>query len=296
MTHNSVEDDIAIAQQTTAAVKFVVKNWGFATKLAIQSFTEFLGTFLFLFIAFGGVQSALKTNASALETNPSVAFIEIALTFGCGLAAAIFFTFRISGGALNPAVSFGLLVAGVTDVFVFTAYTVAQVIGSILACVLVAVAFPGDFKGANQLLDNTTFVQGFIIETVLTMGLVLLVLFLAVEKSKITFWAPMMIGIYVFTAHLLAIPYTNTSLNPARTVGAAVVTGIWDHHFTLFWFAPFTGAAIAGGLYRFYKVIDYHTLNPGQDSDGSVSENFEEILEQKLEKSKFLRMFFKKDE
>ncbi|ORY50887.1 aquaporin-like protein [Rhizoclosmatium globosum] len=204
-----------------------------------------------------------------MTASPTLAFVEISLCFGFGLAAAIFFSYRISGGALNPAVNFGLFVAGVMDIFTLTAYTIAQVSGAVAACTLVDIAFPGNFKGANQLLNETTYVQGYIIESVLTAGLVLTVLFLAVEKSKVTFLAPLMIGIYVFVAHLISIPYTNTSINPARTVGAAVVSGAWDYHFTLFWFAPFTGAAIAGGLYRFYKAVDYETLNPGQDADGS---------------------------
>ncbi|KAJ3006778.1 UNVERIFIED_CONTAM: hypothetical protein HDU68_003890 [Siphonaria sp. JEL0065] len=247
------------------------KHQSFATKLGLQSFAEFLGTFIFLFISLGGVQSALKTNAADLATNPTLAFIEISLAFGFGLATAVFFAYRISGGALNPAVNFGLFVAGVMDIFTLTAYTLAQLAGATAACTAVDLAFPGEFKGANQLFEGVTYSQGFVIESILTAGLVLTVLFLAVEKSKITFWAPMFIGIYVFTAHLLAIPYTNTSINPARTFGAAIVTGNWDSHISLFWLAPLTGGAIAGGIYRFFKFFDYECLNPGQDADGSVA-------------------------
>ncbi|KAI9345569.1 aquaporin-1 [Obelidium mucronatum] len=247
------------------------KHRSFATKLGLQSFAEFLGTFLFLFLSFGGVQSALKTNSKTLEENPTIAFIQISLAFGFGLATAVFFAYRISGGALNPAVNFGLFVAGVMDIFTLTAYTLAQVAGATAAAAAVAFAFPGDFKGANELFDGVSYAQGFVIESILTAGLVLTVLFLAVEKSKITYWAPFQIGVYVFVAHLLAIPYTNTSINPARTFGAAIVTGNWNSHISLFWAAPLAGGALAGGIYRFFKLAGYETLNADQDSDGCKS-------------------------
>ncbi|KAJ3284025.1 hypothetical protein HDU79_008581 [Rhizoclosmatium sp. JEL0117] len=235
-------------------------------KLVLQSATEFLGMFIFIFLALGGVQSALKTNAADLAVNPTLAFIEISMCFGFGLAAAIFFSYRISGGALNPAVNFGLFVAGVMDPLTLIAYTISQMIGATAACGVVSVVFPGDFKGANQVFAGTSIAQAFFLELILTAGLVLTVLFLAVEKSKVAFWAPMMIGIYVFIAHLLAIPYTNTSINPARSFGASVVSGIWNDHW-LFWVAPLVGGASAGIIYRLYKAVSYETLNPGQDAD-----------------------------
>ncbi|TPX75722.1 hypothetical protein CcCBS67573_g03037 [Chytriomyces confervae] len=240
-----------------------------AIKLVVQSFTECLGMFMFIFISLGGVQSALKTSAASLATNPTLAFIEISLCFGFGLATAIFFSYRISGGALNPAVNFGLLVAGAMDPITMIAYTVSQCIGATAACGAVAAIFPGKFAGANQVFPGITVTQAFFLELILTFGLVITVLFLAVEKSKITFFAPMMIGIYVFIAHLLAIPYTNTSINPARSLGASIITGTWDNHW-IFWVAPLCGGAIAGLVYRFYKIVGYETLNAGQDADHVV--------------------------
>ncbi|KAI8844064.1 aquaporin-like protein [Chytriomyces cf. hyalinus JEL632] len=235
-------------------------------KLALQAATEWLGMFLFIFIALGGVQSALKTNAADLATDPTLAFVEISLCFGFGLATAIFFCYRISGGALNPAVNFGLLVAGVMDVKTAFVYTVAQLLGATVACGAVSAIFPGDFAGANQVFDGVGTIQAFLLEAILTFGLVLTVLFLAVEKSRITFLAPLIIGIYVFIAHLLAIPYTNTSINPARSFGASVVSGSWKDHW-VFWVGPLSGGYVAGLVYRLYMIADYTELNAGQDAD-----------------------------
>ncbi|KAJ3228735.1 Aquaporin-4 [Chytriomyces hyalinus] len=257
-------------------------------KLALQAATEWLGMFLFIFIALGGVQSALKTNAADLATDPTLAFVEISLCFGCeffcassswlagtksdnifdtvGLATAIFFCYRISGGALNPAVNFGLLVAGVMDVKTAFVYTIAQLLGATVACGAVSAIFPGDFAGANQVFDGVGTIQAFLLEAILTFGLVLTVLFLAVEKSRITFLAPLIIGIYVFIAHLLAIPYTNTSINPARSFGASIVSGSWKDHW-VFWIGPLSGGYVAGLVYRLYMIADYTELNAGQDAD-----------------------------
>ncbi|KAJ3076364.1 hypothetical protein HDU98_003946 [Podochytrium sp. JEL0797] len=239
-------------------------------KLGLQSLTEFLGMFIFIFLAMGAVQSALFTNsAAALAADPSLAYLQISLCFGFGLATGIFFAYRISGGALNPAVNFGLLVAGVMDKLTFLAYTISQMAGATLACALVSLIFPGGqnhFYGANEVMEGVGMAQAFFMEMILTMGLVLTVLFLAVEKSKVTFFAPMQIGVYVFICHIISIPYTNTSINPARSFGAAVVSGIWTNHW-IFWIAPLCGGALAGGIYRFYKAIEYESLNPGQDAD-----------------------------
>ncbi|KAJ1555668.1 hypothetical protein HK405_014792 [Cladochytrium tenue] len=247
-----------------------------ARSLVLRSLAEALGMFVFLFLALGGVQAALaRSQAPALE---------IAVVFGLGLATAIALTYRISGGALNPAVNFGLAIAGAMPVSTALAYTVAQCAGGIAGCALVSALFDGpngkSFKGANTIQSFTdpstgasvpacTPVQALFIEAVLTMGLVLTVLFQAVEKHRATFMAPLTIGLYVFIAHLISLPYTNTSINPARSLGASVVTGVWSDHW-IFWAGPAIGGLLAGSIHRFFKGVKYTTLNPGQDADSDA--------------------------
>ncbi|KAJ3063461.1 hypothetical protein HDU98_000738 [Podochytrium sp. JEL0797] len=246
------------------------------TKLAVQSAAEFLGMFFFIFMSLGAVQSAFRSNdAAAITANPSLAYLQIAMSFGFSLACAIFLTYRISGGALNPAVNFGLFVAGVMDPVTMAAYTIAQMGGATAACACVSVIYSGaqsNFNGTNKLMDGVSIAQGFLMEMILTCGLVLMVLFLAVDKSKVTFYAPMMIGVYVFIAHINAIPYTNTSINPARSIGASIVSGVWTDQW-IFWVAPLAGGALAGLIHRGFKFADYETLNPGQDADHVESDD-----------------------
>ncbi|KAJ3095749.1 hypothetical protein HDU97_006575 [Phlyctochytrium planicorne] len=236
------------------------------TALAVQGLTEFFGMFLFIFWSLGGVQAGIFLSPKEAAAVPTSTISYIAITFGISLATAIFITYRISGGALNPAVNLGLALAGVMPWLTALIYTVAQTIGATLACWVVSQIFPGKFAGANKVFAPTTQVQGFFLEALLTMGLVLVVLFLAVEKSKVTFLAPIFIGLYVFAAHMISIPYTNTSINPARSFGASVVAGEWDQHH-IFWLGPAFGAALAGLIYRALKFVGYETLNPGQDAD-----------------------------
>ncbi|KAJ3332416.1 hypothetical protein HDU76_000283 [Blyttiomyces sp. JEL0837] len=154
--------------------------------------------FIFIFLSLGGVQAAL----SIPHDVPASTFLYIALIFGFGLTTAVWITYRISGGALNPAVNMGLLLAGIMPPIKALAYTIAQMLGATLACLAVSGIFPNSsgsqFKGINDVntASGITVVQAFFLEALLTMGLVLVVLFIAVEKSKATFMAPLLIGIY----------------------------------------------------------------------------------------------------
>ncbi|KAJ1539638.1 hypothetical protein HK405_012618 [Cladochytrium tenue] len=244
-----------------------------ARSLGLRALAEFYGTFVFLFLALGGVQAAL--------TRGQAPALEIALCFGLGLAAAIGLTFRVSGGALNPAVCLGLAAAGAMPASTAVAYAVAQCAGALAACGVVAALFDGpngrSFAGANGIQTLTdaatgatvpacTLAQAVFIEALLTMGLVLTVLFQAVEKHRATFMAPLSIGLYVFVAHLVSLPYTNTSINPARSLGAAAIAGVWTNHW-VFWLGPALGAAAAALVHRSLVAVDYAALNPGQDAD-----------------------------
>lgn len=100
----------------------------------------------------------------------------------------------------------------------------------------------------------------------LTSQLVLTVYFLAVEKHRATFLAPIGIGISVFIAHICGTNYTGTSINPARSFGPAVITGFAGYHW-IYWLGPLLGSLLSFVVYSLFKWLEYWTANPGQDAD-----------------------------
>ena len=115
-------------------------------------------------------------------------------------------------------------------------------------------------------------VRGLFLEMFLTAQLVLTVYFLAVEKHRSTYLAPIGIGISVFIAHICGTNYDGTSINPARSFGPDVVTSFPGYHW-IFWLGPFLGTFLAYGCYMSLKLLEYHTANPGQDADAAAVVN-----------------------
>ena len=141
-----------------------------------------------------------------------------------------------------------------------------QLMAGIAAAGAVNGMLPGPLKVANSLGDSTTAVQGLFLEIFLTSQLILTVYLLAVEKHRATHLAPVAIGISVFVAHLAGTFYTGTSLNPARSLGPAVLVGFTSYHW-IYWVGPVLGALLAFVVYSVLKWLDYKTANPGQDMD-----------------------------
>ena len=120
----------------------------------------------------------------------------------------------------------------------------------------------------TALSDDTTLVQGFLIELFLTFQLVVTIMMLAGEKHAATFMAPIGIGLSLFIAELSGVSFTGGSLNPARSFGPALILGAFPPEHWIYWAGPAAGAVLAAGLYKFLKILDYERANPGQDSTG----------------------------
>jgi len=143
----------------------------------------------------------------------------------------------------------------------------AQILGAIVAAALVECMFPGKIGTVNtKLSPGVSIAQGVFIEMFLTTILVFSILMLAAEKSKVTFMAPLGIGLALFVAELAGVAYTGGSLNPARTFGPAVVSHTWVGYQWIYWVGPFLGSLATAGLYWFLKLFNYEEANPGQDS------------------------------
>ncbi|KND89365.1 Aquaporin-1 [Tolypocladium ophioglossoides CBS 100239] len=229
---------------------------------------EFCGTFMFLLLSFIGAQTALNTNSPGDPSAPLLPFslMYIAASFGTALAVNVWIFFRVTGGMFNPAVTLGLALVGAVKPLRAIMVFVTQLVAAIAAAAVVDGLIPGPLTVANKLSNGTNIPQGLFLEMFLTSQLVLTVYFLAVEKHRATFLAPVGIGISVFIAHIAGTDYTGTSINPARSFGPAVISGFVGYHW-IFWLGPFMGSGLAFAVYMLLKWLDYGTANPGQDAD-----------------------------
>jgi hypothetical protein len=151
-------------------------------------------------------------------------------------------------------------------------FDTADTNAAIAAAAVTSALIPGPLTVGNKLSPGVSVPRGLFLEMFLTAQLVLTVYFLAVEKHRSTYLAPLGIGTSVFLAHLCGTKYTGTSINPARSFGPAVVTagqrggpGFPGYHW-IFWLGPFMGTLLAWSCYTILKWLEYETANPGQDA------------------------------
>jgi len=219
-----------------------------------RSVTELFGTF---WLVLGGCGSAVLAASSPL----GIGVLGVALAFGLTVLTMAFAIGHISGCHLNPAVSVGLFVGGRFPAKELPAYLIAQVIGAIIAAALIYYIANGKdgFDLANGLASNGygehspgkySMAAGFVCELVMTAMFVLIILG-ATDKRAPAGLAPIAIGLALTLIHLISIPVTNTSVNPARSTGPALIVGGWAiAQLWMFWVAPLLGAVIGGVTYR----------------------------------------------
>jgi aquaporin Z len=223
--------------------------------LTKRAAAEFLGTF---WLVLGGCGSAVL---SAKFPDIGIGLLGVALAFGLTLLTMAFAIGHISGCHLNPAVSLGLVMGGRFKGAELLPYVLAQVLGGILAAALLYFIASGKagFELSSGLAANGyaehspggyTLAAGFVTEMVMTF-MFLMVILGATDARAPQGFAPIAIGLCLTLIHLISIPVTNTSVNPARSTGPAVIVGGWAlSQLWLFWIAPLLGAAIAGAVYR----------------------------------------------
>ncbi|CAH0055104.1 unnamed protein product [Clonostachys solani] len=228
---------------------------------------EFCGTFMFLLLAFIGAQAALETNNATDPSAPlePATLLYIAASFGCSVAVNVWVFYRVTGGMFNPAVTLGLLLVRAVSPTNAACIIPTQIVAGIAAAAVVDGLLPGPLQVTNSLGHDMSVAQGLFLEMFLTAQLVLTVYFLAVEKHRATFLAPVGIGISVFIAHLAGTRFTGTSINPARSFGPAVIRGFPGYHW-IYWLGPAMGALLSFGVYTLMKRLEYDTANPGQDA------------------------------
>ncbi len=216
---------------------------------------EFIGTF---WLVLGGCGSAVL---AAAFPELGIGFVGVSLAFGLTVLTMAFAIGHISGCHLNPAVTVGLWAGGRHPVGEVVPYIVAQVLGAVAGAFvlyMIASGKPGfDLSGglaSNGFGDHSpggySLASGFLTEIVMTMMFLLIILG-ATDKRAPAGFAPIAIGLALTLIHLISIPVTNTSVNPARSTGPALIVGDWAlAQLWLFWTAPILGALIAGYVYR----------------------------------------------
>ncbi|KAE8231016.1 hypothetical protein CF326_g3974 [Tilletia indica] len=238
---------------------------------------EFIGTTMFLFLGEGGAKTAQlsraasQTEVATVLSNESILFI--ATSFGLSLLVSAWLFYRITGGLFNPAITLALWLAGVLTSRRAIVLGVSQLLGGILAAALVLALLPStNVSSVNtQLSAGVSIAQGFFIEMLCTSALIFSVFMLAVEKHRATYLAPIGIGLTLFTCHLFAVVWTGSGLNPARSFGPAVVSGVFPKEHWLYWIAPFCGGIFAVIYFEVLKTLKYNSVVLDQDSDKEIT-------------------------
>ena len=218
---------------------------------------ELVGTFV---LVFGGVGSAVLAGSH-------IGFVGVAFAFGLSLLAMVYTIGPISGCHINPAVTLGVLLAKKIGVKDAVGYWVAQVVGAVIASACILFIANGAAAGYNAAIEGLgangygahspgqfSMAAAFVAEVILTMFLVLTVLGSTDIKAPVGF-AGLAIGLVLTLIHLVGIPITNTSVNPARSIGPALFVGGWAlQQLWLFILAPLIGAAIAAAVYGAIRI------------------------------------------
>lgn len=196
----------------------------------------------------------------------------IAVSFGLSLLVNAWVFYRITGGLFNPAITFALWLIGGLNAFRAVLLFIAQLAGGIAGAALVAALTPfGGVENVTTVLsDGVNAGQGLFIEAFLTAILVLTVLFLAAEKHKATHLAPIGIGLVLLACHLFGVAWTGCGINPARSLGPAVVTASFPRTHWVYWIGPLIGSLMAVGFYLLLKAFDYSSVAFGQDADHEI--------------------------
>jgi aquaporin Z len=214
-----------------------------------------VGTF---WLVLGGCGSAVL---AAAFPNVGIGLLGVALAFGLTVLTMAYALGHISGAHLNPAVTCGLVASGRFKAGDAVPYIVAQVLGGIVGAGVLYLIASGKagFDVAGGLAANGygehspggySLLSGFVSEVVMTFMFLLIILGATDERAPQGF-APLAIGLGLTLIHLISIPVTNTSVNPARSTGPALIVGGWTlSQLWLFWVAPVLGALAAAGTYR----------------------------------------------
>ncbi|KAL7597091.1 aquaporin TIP1-1 [Lactuca sativa] len=232
---------------------------------AIKAFVaEFISTLIFVFAGQGsGMAFGKLTDGGA--TTPA-GLVAAALAHGFGLFVAVSVGANISGGHVNPAVTFGAFIGGNITLLRGIFYIIAQLLGSVVACLLLFFSTGGLATTGFSLSAGVSIWNAFVFEIVMTFGLVYTVYATAIDPKKgdVGIIAPLAIGLVVAANILAGGAFTGASMNPAVAFGPAVVSWDWRCHW-IYWAGPLIGGGIAGAIYELIFINRTHEPLQGSE-------------------------------
>jgi aquaporin-4 len=220
-------------------------------------FAEAISTYCLVFFGPLAIILSLAFFGSTLSIQ---AVVMIALAHGAAIGLMVYAFGHVSGAHINPAVTIAMLVTKRINIKDGIAYIVFQIIGAIVAAASLKAILPdlGDkvhfgTQGGPSVLLHFNAMSGFAVEAILTFFLVTVIFMTAVHKKAPAGMYGLAIGGMIFLIHLVGVPLTGASVNPARTLGPAIISGYWDYHW-IYWAGPIVGAVIAGLIMNYIFV------------------------------------------
>ncbi|XP_073119777.1 probable aquaporin TIP5-1 [Henckelia pumila] len=219
------------------------------TPFALRSYlAEFISTFIFVFAAVGSTMASRRMMVDAAPADSS-SLVANAVATAFALSVAVYISANISGGHVNPAVTFGMAIGGHISVPMTIFYWIVQMLGSVMACLLLKTITISKHVPVHGIAEEMTGFGAAILEGVMTFALVYTV-YAASDPKKGPTGAigPLAIGLIAGANVLASGPFTGGSMNPACSFGAAVVGGRFKNH-AVYWVGPLIGGAVAGIIY-----------------------------------------------
>ncbi|KAA3458148.1 putative aquaporin TIP5-1 [Gossypium australe] len=250
-----------------APVSFTARFKQFVTPDALRSYlAEFISTFFYVFLVVGSAMASRKLMSDSATDPSSLVLVAIANTFA--LSSSVYIASNVSGGHVNPAVTFGLAVGGHISVSTALFYWVSQMLASVMACLLLKVATVSQDVPIYTIASEMTGFGASMVEGVLTFGLVYAVYAGGDTRSgPLRSIGPLVIGLMAGSMVLAAGPFSGGSMNPALAFGSAVVAGRFKNQ-AVYWVGPLIGAAVAGLLYD--NVVFPGHVSGRVNSDGTT--------------------------
>lgn len=217
---------------------------------------EFFGTF---WLVLGGCGTAVLATNSTLFPNVNVGFVGVSLAFGLTVLTMAYAVGHISGGHFNPAVTCGLWAGGKFKTVDIVPYVIAQVVGAIAAAAVLAIIATGNgaelggfaANGYGELSPGKYNLMAVLLTEFVMTFFFLFIILGATDRLAPAGFAPIAIGLGLTLVHLISIPVSNTSVNPARSLSQAIFAdGGYLMQVWVFWAAPIAGAIVAGFVYR----------------------------------------------